>query len=65
MEEDLDHPDAFDGILALHELYLAEEARLKQAYEGRAALLARREAERQNGAAEPKDIVIRYWKVQR
>jgi hypothetical protein len=65
MEEDLDHPDAFDGILALHELYLAEEARLKQAFEGRAALLARREAERQNGAAEPRDIVIRYWKVQR
>lgn len=65
LEEDLDHADAFDGILALHELYLAEEDRLKRAYDGRAALMARREAERQSGGAEPKDFVIRYWKVQR
>jgi hypothetical protein len=50
-------------VVALHELYRAESARLQQAYQSRQQSLQQREAEQ---AANPplKDIVLRYWKVQ-
>jgi hypothetical protein len=57
MEGDFDNAEAIEPVLALHELYLNEEARLKQAFEGR-------KAERTIDPPQAEDIVLHYWKVQ-
>ena len=60
VEGDFANAEALEGIEALHDLYVAEEARLKDAYE------LRQQAKDEEIPSEPetKDVTVHFWKVQ-
>jgi hypothetical protein len=55
---------AISGIVALHEIYLNDYARLAAAYELRERRRIEREAELRANPPVPEDVVLHYWKVQ-
>jgi hypothetical protein len=56
--------EGYDAIVALHELYATDGARLRAAYELRVARQKEAEAELRANPPVPKDIVLNFWKVE-
>ena len=64
VEGDANNAAALELVGALHELYLVEGPRLREACQLREQRIRERQLAAQANPEPPKDIVLRYWKVQ-